>query len=244
MSSLDDPGLDRRIAVLRERVGQACRASGRQPDAVKIMAVTKGHPRVMVDKLVHRGFTLFGENRVQEAHAKYSHLGGPISLHLIGHLQTNKVKLALEIFQVIQTVDSPRVLEAIDRRGSDSKSYPVMVEVNAGREPQKHGLHPDQVWSLVERVRDYRHVRVVGLMAVLPMRGPAMDTERLSGMMRETREVFDRIRDQHWPWAPLEDLSMGMSGDFEEAIVNGSTMVRVGTVLLGPREPAEAGTGE
>lgn len=244
MPELEDRGLDERLASVRDRVGQACRASGRDPGAVKVMAVTKGHPRLMVEKLMDRGFSLFGENRVQEAHPKYAHLPEPISLHLIGHLQTNKVKLALEIFQVIQTVDSLRVLEAIDRRCPEGVTYPVMVEVNAGREPQKHGLHPEQVWSVVEGVREYARVRVVGLMAVLPMRSPSTGGETLSGMMRETRELFDRIRAQQWPWAPLHDLSMGMSGDFEEAIANGSTMVRLGTVLLGPRESRGAEQGE
>jgi pyridoxal phosphate enzyme (YggS family) len=236
---LPDDGLSERAASVRERVREAARASGRDPEAVAIMAVTKGHPRAVVDALVGLGFTLFGENRVQEARAKYGPLDArppEISLHLIGHLQTNKVKLALSSFQVIQSVDSLKLARLLAVHAGD-RTLPVMVEVNMGREAQKHGVMPDAVPAFVEALGNWPALRVIGLMAMLPQ-WPV--DKPLLNLMDDARRLWERLRHSEWPWAPLEHLSMGMSADFEAAIRHGSTMVRLGTALVGERPPGEA----
>ena len=201
------------------------------------MAVTKGHPVDRVRGLVDLGRRLFGENRVQEALAKYDQLGAAgegISLHLIGHLQTNKVKLALTRFQNIQTLDSERLAERLQQHATGLVE--VMVQVNAGEEPQKSGLSPDAVLGFLEALGQWPSIRAVGLMAVLPEANRVSPLERT---MDATRALWDTARHQEWPWAPLADLSMGMSGDFEMAIRYGSTLVRVGTALLGDRPDAD-----
>jgi pyridoxal phosphate enzyme (YggS family) len=234
-----DRELKDRAEAIRQRVAEAARAAGRDPGAVRILAVTKGHDRRRVLDLIGLGFTLFGENRVQEAARKYVDMPPGISLHLIGHLQTNKVKSALGIFQVIQSLDSPRLAEALDRRSTGT--VPVMVEVNAGREPQKHGLWPEDVPAFVESIRQWPHLTVVGLMVMVPAEGSPVRP------MAEAADLWRSLRRKAWPWAPLDDLSMGMSADFEEAIRQGSTMVRIGTALVGPRAegpaPAEEAPG-
>lgn len=217
-----------RVAAVRDRVAQAAHASGRDVESIKVMAVTKGHDTRAVWALIQEGFTLFGENRVQEAKEKYASISVPITLHLIGHLQTNKVKLALGIFQVIQSLDNPRLADALQRRSVGTVS--VMIEVNAGREPQKHGLWPEDVPRFLDDLCQWPSLSAVGLMAVLPEQGPT------ATLMAQTAELWRRCREEKWPWAPLQELSMGMSGDFEEAIRQGSTMVRLGTALLGLRQ--------
>ena len=229
-----------RVAAVRARVENCLTEAGRAPGSVRIMAVTKGHVRARVDKLRALGFSLFGENRVQEARAKFTEgaLAG-ISLHLIGHLQTNKVKSALEIFQVIQSLDSIRLAEAIQGR-SQGRTVSVMVQVNAGREPQKFGVWPEQVPAFLDSLRAFPALEVVGLMAVMPY---VADTRRY---MEETARVWRKERTVERPWAPLGELSMGSSNDFEEAIRQGSTMVRLGTVLVGARSgyPGQEGQDE
>ena len=230
-----------RAARVRERVDAACRAAGRPPAAVDVLAVAKGHPLAAVHELVQLGFHRFGENRVQEAVAKYG-VGDAqpawvhdIRLHLIGHLQSNKVKLARDYFQLIQSVDRINLAAAL--QADSGAPRPIMVEVNAGREPQKHGLWPDAVRPFMEALGQYPGVRVVGLMAVLPRVG----RRELEGVMAEARRTFLAVREEEWPWAPCETLSMGMSEDFEMAIRHGSTEVRIGTALFGPRPlPAQA----
>jgi pyridoxal phosphate enzyme (YggS family) len=235
---MSQPALDERVAEVRAQVAEAARASGRPPEAVRIMAVTKGHPASAVDALLALGFTLFGENRVQEARQKYAgrgEIGSGISLHLIGHLQTNKVKLALASFQVIQTLDSERLAKALNDRADGPVR--VMVEVNMGREPQKSGVWPEAVQPFLEALAQWPALSVIGLMAMLPEH--PVDRP-LEAYMEDARRLWDSSRRSCWPWAPLDELSMGMSGDYPLAIRQGSTMVRLGTALLGHRPTAPA----
>jgi pyridoxal phosphate enzyme (YggS family) len=221
---------------VRRALAEARRPAG----SVRVMAVTKGHGRERVDKLKQLGFTLFGENRVQEAQSKFEDPAGQgINLHLIGHLQTNKVKSALEIFQVIQSLDSIRLAAAIQAR-AQGRTVSVMVEVNAGREPQKYGVWPESVPAFIDGLREFSAIHVVGLMAVMPF------VSETRPYMEETARVWRKERTVQRPWAPLDDLSMGSSNDFEEAILQGSTMIRLGTVLVGARSgyPGQEGQDE
>ena len=221
--------LEARYEAVRTRVAQSLKAAGRDPASLRIMAVTKGHNRERVDELRRMGLTLFGENRVQEARAKFPDaVREGLNLHLIGHLQTNKVKSALEIFQVIQSLDSIRLAETMVARAA-GRTVSVMVEVNAGREPQKYGVWPEAVPAFLDSLGKVSAVRVIGLMAVVPY---VSDTR---AYMEETAAVWRKERSVGRPWAPLDDLSMGSSNDFEEAIGHGSTLIRLGSVLVGER---------
>lgn len=223
-----------RVEAARAQIAAACRDVGRRPESVKVMAVTKGHPPTVIPALYDAGIRLFGENRVQEGVRKYAEWTvrfPDISLHLIGHLQTNKVKWALSSFQVIQTLDTLGLAEAIDRRAGD-RTVPVMVEMNMGREPQKFGVWPEATRSFLEQLGAYSRLKVVGLMAMLPAWPLEAPLERL---MDEAFRLWQEAKRDGWPWAPLEDLSMGMSHDYVLAVRHGSTLVRLGTALLGER---------
>lgn len=229
-----------RAGRVRERVQAACRAAGRAPGAVDVLAVAKGHPLAAVHELFQLGFRSFGENRVQEAVAKYGADDAQpgwvhdIRLHLIGHLQSNKVKLARDYFQLIQTVDR---LSLVTQLAQDpGHPRPIMVQVNVGREPQKQGLWPDHVLAFLAGLGPQAGVSVVGLMAVLPR----VDEPLRSRAMTEAHAVWQAVRREGWPWVPCERLSMGMSEDFEMAIHHGSTEVRIGTALFGARPLAMA----
>lgn len=207
-----------RLASVRERIAR----TGRDPDDVTIVAVTKGFGLDACREAVNAGLTTLGENRVQEALTKMDALPGA-RWHLIGHLQTNKVRLIAGRFELIQTVDSAHLAEAIARH---TPKQAVLVEVNVAREPQKSGADPAGALDLMEKVAGLLDLR--GLMAMGPSQGdpaPAFDELR-------------RLRDaaQQRLGAPLPILSMGMSGDFEVALACGSTMLRLGQALFGPRQ--------
>jgi len=225
-----------RAARVREQVADACAAAGRSPESVEIMAVTKGHSLAAVEALYAAGFRCFGENRVQEARAKYGEPGARpawienISLHLIGHLQSNKVKLARDYFQLIQSVDREPLAERLN--GEENSPRRIMVEVNAGGEPQKHGLLLQAVDGFVASLRQYAGLVTVGLMVMLPQ----VDPPQLELLMEEARSTWEHVRQHQWPWAPCQTLSMGMSRDFALAIRHGSNQIRIGTALLGPRD--------
>ncbi len=227
-----------RAARVRERVDAACRAAGRPPAAVDVLAVAKGHPLAAVHELVQLGFHRFGENRVQEAVAKYG-VGDAqpawvhdIRLHLIGHLQSNKVKLARDYFQLIQTVDRTSLVAQLARDPGHPR--PIMVQMNVGREAQKQGVWPEDLLAFLGGLGPQPGVLVVGLMAVLPRVGEPWRGRA----MEEAHAVWQAVRREGWPWVPCDRLSMGMSEDFEAAIHHGSTEVRIGTALFGAR-PAE-----
>jgi len=206
-----------RLGAVRERIAR----TGRNPDEVTIVAVTKGFGPEVCAQALQAGLYYLGENRVQEALAKMDAVEGA-EWHLIGHLQTNKVKLAARRFALIQSVDSRHLAEALGRADSEQ---PVLVEVNVAREPQKSGVEPARALELIDQVAKLLHLR--GLMAMGPARGdPTPAFEALRNLRDEAEQRTGRA---------LPILSMGMSGDFEAAVVAGSTMLRLGQVLFGPR---------
>jgi pyridoxal phosphate enzyme (YggS family) len=205
------------LASVRERIAR----TGRDPDEVTIVAVTKGFGPDVCEAALDAGLTILGENRVQEALGKMAAVHGA-QWHLIGHLQTNKVRQAAGRFALIQSVDSPHLAERLAR--ADAKQA-VLVEVNAAREPQKSGVDPDSAMALIEEVSAQLDLR--GLMAMGPTHGdPSPSFRELSRLRDEAQQRLGRS---------LPILSMGMSGDFEAAVAAGSTMVRLGQVLFGPR---------
>ncbi len=198
------------------------------------MAVTKGFPRQTVLDALSAGMDLLGENRVQEAEEKFSDLPGPYELHLIGHLQRNKARIASGLFRCVQSIDSPRTAEALDGRCAERDSrMDVLLELNTSGEPTKSGFgSSDELRRGLEEIARLPRLRVRGLMTVGPLTD---DPGRIRGAFAALKALFDEIRTGGG--LPLFDtLSMGMSGDFELAIEEGSTLVRIGTALFGSRK--------
>jgi len=213
------------LAAVRSRIDAAARAVERAPDRVTLVAVSKTHPAASVREALAAGHRVFGENRVQEAQTKYPALRQAfpdLVLHLIGPLQTNKVRDALAIFDVIESVDRPRLAEALAKEMEHSGSRPqCLIEVNTGEEPQKAGIMPAEADRFIVECRDRLDLPIIGLMCVPPL------DEEPSLHFALLREIARRNG--------LTILSMGMSADFEKAIRFGATHVRVGTAIFGTR---------
>ena len=226
---------DRPVADILEdvkmQIAEACAKSGRQPDSVEIIGVTKTHGPDVVREAWEAGVRLFGENKVQEAAWKISEsVSGP-EWHLIGHLQRNKVRPALELFSVIHSVDSVRVLEQIERVGGECGCRPeVLLEVNVSGEASKDGLKPEQVPGVIEYALGCRSLTLTGLMTMAPFCPDPAGTRPVFARLRECRDRWEREFG-----IGLPNLSMGMSNDYLVAIEEGATWVRLGTVLFGHR---------
>jgi PLP dependent protein len=205
------------------------------PAGVAVVAAAKTRTPDEIRAVLSAGVTIVGENYVQEAQAAQDALGrGAAEWHLIGHLQRNKAKDAARLFDLIQTVDSERLGAAVDAASrAIGRVTPVLVEVNGAREEQKSGALPEDVEELVRALDRLTSLRVIGLMTMGPL---APDPEALRPAFRETRRLFETLRRQPFERARMEILSMGMSDSYRAAIEEGSTMVRIGTALFGPRE--------
>jgi PLP dependent protein len=213
-----------RVQAAIDRAGAR---AGRSPQDVLLIAVSKTMEVERVRSAIAAGVAALGENRVQEARDKIEVLGHPVPWHLIGALQTNKAKDAARLFDWIHSVDRLELARELDRRAHAlGRTLNVLLEVNVGEEPQKAGARPAEIKSLLDACAELSSVRVRGLMAIPPA---APDPE-------QTRPYFKRLRELR-DQASLEHLSMGMSADFEVAIEEGATMVRVGTAIFGPRAP-------
>ncbi len=215
-----------------EEIARACHSCGRDPDEVKLLAVTKSHPPEAVDFAIRFGFEAIGENRVQEAADKKPLVQKRIRWELIGHLQSNKAKLAVSLFDRIQSVDRVKLLNALNRyAGEQQKELPVLLQVNTGEDPRKFGSTSTEAADLLQAALNCPHILVQGLMTIAPLDEDksvaAIAFERLRKLRDELSASFG---------IPLPELSMGMSGDMAEAIRAGSTCVRVGTALYGSRQ--------
>jgi PLP dependent protein len=220
-------------AVL-SRIAAACAAAGRPASEVSLLAVTKTFPAGAVDHAIRYGLPAVGENRVQEAASKRPAVTGLIRWELIGHLQSNKARLALETFDRVQSVDRPSLVEALGRLASArGRVLPILLQVNAGNDPAKFGIEPDAAPALLEAALAQPGLRVEGLMTIAPLADDPTVARRTFAALREIR---DRLATRYHQ--PLRELSMGMSGDLEAAVAEGSTVVRVGSALFGPRDPA------
>jgi PLP dependent protein len=213
------------LAAVRERIAQAARAADRAPESVTLVAVSKTHSAASVREALRAGHRVFGENRVQEAQAKYPKLRDEfpdLALHLIGPLQTNKVRDAVAEFDVIESVDRPRLAQALAREMEHAgRQPPCLIEVNTGEEPQKAGIMPADADGFILECREQLALPIIGLMSVPPL------DEEPAPHFALMREIARRNG--------LEILSMGMSADFEKAIRFGATHVRVGTAIFGAR---------
>jgi hypothetical protein len=230
-----------RIAGVRQRIAAACERVGREPKEVTLMAVTKTISAAAIQAAYEAGICFFGENRVQEAAAKISPtlLRAPdnpamtTQWHLIGHLQTNKAKKALELFQAIQSVDSLRLAEALQRQAEMApKTIEIFIEVNTSGEAAKFGVPPGQALSLAHNISALPNLQLTGLMTIGAL---TEDQAAIRRGFRQLRELQREIAAAKFPGVNMQHLSMGMTDDFELAIEEGSTLVRVGRAIFGAR---------
>ncbi len=224
-----------RYRDVMERIARAARAAGRAPESVRLVAVSKTVAADAIRELAALGPVILGENRVQEAAEKIPALaaGGAFTWHLVGHLQGNKARRAVELFAMIHSVDSVALLHRLETCCRETgRTLPVLIEVNVAGEAAKSGCRPEALPALVEAAGELAHVRVEGLMAVPPFLD---DPEAVRPYFRELRRLRDAWAGRCRGAARLEELSMGMTNDFEVAIAEGATYVRVGTAIFGPR---------
>jgi hypothetical protein len=219
------------LAQVRGRMAAAAERGGRRSDAVTLVAITKSTPVDVAAALVEAGCTRLGESRPQELWTKAAALANPAILwHLVGHLQRNKIRRTLPLLALIQSVDSPRLLAALDAEAAAlGRPLDVLLEVNIALAITKTGLEPDKLEPLLEKVADFGHISVRGLMGMASLADGQGAARRDFARLRELR---DRLAKKFDPQLPLAELSMGMSGDFEVAIEEGATLVRVGSALF------------
>lgn len=220
------------LRELQQRIKNACERYERDPSKVQLMPVTKTHPVAAALWAAEAGLVRVGENRVQEAAGKRPENGGGVVWDLIGPLQSNKTKLALSVFDRIQTVDRPKLVRAIDRLAGElgKAPYPVLLQVNVGRDPAKQGCSAEEARPLLEAIMKTEHVAAEGLMTIGALSTEEAEVRSTFAALRELREELEGEAG-----CSLPELSMGMTGDLEWAIAEGSTLVRVGTALFGER---------
>jgi hypothetical protein len=203
------------------------------PPGVELVVAAKTRTAAEILEAIEAGVGIIGENYVQEAADVFPAIGGRARWHFIGHLQTNKVKKAVEIFDLIETVDSIGLGREIDKRSAAAgKTIDILVEVNSGSEPQKAGVLPEEAEPLVRSLAALPHLRVRGLMTMGPFEG---DPEDSRPYFKETRRVWEALKIQAIPGTEMRHLSMGMTNSWRVAIEEGATMVRIGTAIFGPR---------
>lgn len=214
-------------------ISAAALKSGRKAQEVRLLAAAKSQSVELIRAAVAAGVRLIGENYVQEAREKKQAISTPLEWHMIGHLQRNKVKVAVELFDVIETLDSAVLARELDKEGRKrNRTMRAMIEVNLAGEESKSGIPKGQVSTLVAAVGELSHLRVEGLMTVPPFRE---NLEEIRPYFRELRLLKDELQHLQTPNVNLQELSMGMTHDYAVAVEEGATIVRIGTALFGPR---------
>ena len=234
--SLDErfSNIDYNISVIRDRISEAAVKSGREPDSIRLMAVTKTVEPVFINRAIENGINLIGENKVQEFLGKKDYLKlENCEAHLIGHLQTNKVRQIIGNVSMIQSVDSLKLAKEISSR-SEAMGITTgcLVEVNIGQEESKSGIDACQVYEMIHEISEMKHIKIEGLMTIPPI---CDDNLALDKYFSKMHRIFIDIKDKKLDNVDMNILSMGMSSDYERAIINGSNLVRVGTALFGNR---------
>lgn len=222
------------LQEVQEKVLAACRRSGRDPREVTLIAVSKTKPISMIEEIMAEGVVDFGENKPQELRDKYEVLPHDLRWHMIGHLQTNKVKYIIDKACMIHSVDSLHLAEAIDKEAEKHKlKMPVLVEVNMAKEASKFGIMPEEAVDFVEQLSHLPHIQVNGLMTIAPF---VENPEENRIYFRDLKKLCVDIKQKNIDNVTMCNLSMGMTGDYEVAIEEGATLVRVGTGIFGARD--------
>ncbi len=234
MVKTERASLIERISEVYKRVSHAAMRAGRDPSEVKVIAVTKTIPAEQIMEAVEAGIRIIGENRVQEARQKILALKDTIpptvQWHMIGHLQKNKVRPALQMFELIHSLDSMELAERINRIAAEyGKVQRCLIQVKLSDEETKYGIRPEYLEAMLNRVSEMQNIRVEGLMTIPPY---LEDPEMVRPYFRRLRRLRDELQERGYQ---LPELSMGMSGDYEVAVEEGATIVRIGTAIFGPR---------
>lgn len=230
-----DNGFQERLEGIRRRMDGACARAGRDPASVRLLPVSKTFGPEAIRQAAEAGLDVFGENKVQEALAKIPLCPGRLHWHLIGHLQSNKIRPAVRLFETVHSADSIGLLERLDAAcAEEGRRMDVLLQVNVSGESSKHGLRPEEARAAAERANALPNLVLKGLMTIPPA---LPESEQIRPHFRRLRELRDGLRDALG--IPLEELSMGMSHDFETAIEEGATWIRVGSALFGVRTRGE-----
>ena len=224
-----------RLLSVRKRVEEAAKACGRSPESIRLVAVSKTIPTDSVREAIEAGVTILGENYVQEARTKINDLSAyPVSWHFIGHLQSNKAKYAVRLFDLIHSVDSLKLARELNKQAQKiNKIQDILIQVNIGEEPAKSGALSQETEKLLQDVSDLENLALKGLMTMPPFFN---NPEKVRPFFAALRELRDRLKQQCLANVTLNELSMGMTGDFEAAIEEGATLVRIGTAIFGARK--------
>jgi len=223
------------IQMIRDRIDTVARACGRDPKDIQLVAVSKLFPAAAIDEAIQAGQQVFGENYIQEAEAKIDELGNRCRFHFIGHLQSNKAKIAARLFDVIETVDSIKLARTLSRHATEiGRSMQILLQVNIGEDEKKSGLASTETEQLFREVRDLPNIEIIGLMTMPPFTD---DPEDARPYFRQLRELALQLQARGlFPQGRKIELSMGMSNDYHVAIQEGATIVRVGTAIFGHRQ--------
>lgn len=224
-----------RISAVKAQIEECCKKrKSFIDDPVTLIAVTKNHDTAAMQEAIEAGITVVGENRVQEAQKKYPVIGNKVKWHLIGHLQTNKAGLAVSMFDLIHSVDSERLLLAIQKEAEKkNKVQDILLQVNLAREESKFGIFKEELPSLLQKTENLDNIRLCGLMCIAPN---YENREECRPLFQEMREIFTKLKELDMSRANIKYLSMGMTNDFDIAIEEGANMVRVGTAIFGARQ--------
>lgn len=223
--------IESRLNDVKVRIRAAAKECGRVPEDIKLIAVTKTYPIEAMNEAIRLGVTDIGENKPQEIRDKFDNVS-PVNWHLIGHLQTNKVKYIIDRCTLVHSVDSIKLMAEIDRQAQDhNRDIDILIQVNISGEESKSGIAPDELPLLLEYAKNLTNTHVKGLMTI----APKCDIDEVSRHFSNMKELFDQTAKQSYKNVTMTELSMGMSGDFETAIKHGATMVRIGSLIFGPR---------
>ena len=223
--------IESRLNDVKSRISAAAKECGRAPEDIKLIAVTKTYPIEAMNEAIRLGVTDIGENKPQEIRDKFDNVS-PVNWHLIGHLQTNKVKYIIDRCTLIHSVDSIKLMAEIDRQAQNhNRDIDILIQVNISGEESKSGIAPDELPSFLEYAKNLTNTHVKGLMTI----APKCDIDEVSRHFSNMKELFDQTAKQSYRNVTMTELSMGMSGDFEAAIKHGATMVRIGSLIFGPR---------
>jgi pyridoxal phosphate enzyme (YggS family) len=214
--------ISQNLATIRKQISTACTKSGRKPEEVSILAATKGRTVDQVNEVIAAGISVCGENYLQEAEKKIAEIGSKVEWHFIGHLQSNKAKKAVELFDCIQSVDSAKLAGKIN--DAAEKPFPVFIEVNIGEEKTKFGVLPKNVATLFQEIKELPNLKIRGLFCMAPF----VEPEHARSFFQKMKQLTNQLS--------LKELSMGMSNDFAIAVEEGATTIRLGTAIFGKRE--------
>lgn len=224
-------GLSERLDNVKERIANAAKASGRTAEDITLIAVTKTYPIEVMNEAISLGVTDIGENKPQEVRDKFDYVH-PVRWHLIGHLQTNKVKYVIDRCCMIHSVDSIKLMQEIERLASaHNRHIDILIQVNISGEESKSGISPDELPSLLKYAENLEYTHIKGLMAI----APKTEFGGVEVHFKNMKALFDKTAENNYKNVSMTELSMGMSSDFETAIKCGATMVRIGSLIFGPR---------